>query len=438
VSLNQVQVSGTKEYFEFSGFGFEVVLSLKGCFPHYAEHVIDPMTGKEVFVIADPHYRKSALIVNPRTEEVMWEFRVPGTLHGSNPHIAHIIPEDIPGLGDAGWIICGDRDTNFIVVDRDGNIQKTINQGGWPHDCLLNKYFNALYVTSYANPGYLRKIDFNGNIIWEVSENEYAKLSLIESGGHTQSYGGDLIAVKNRDFAFIEERKDSDGTRVWECPQEAENPKYGSWLPKPHSAFRLGFAEGDGNLTVVGFEASGGIAAVDKECRIRWGVGRAFFDTWDGTGYRGNAYGLLETTHVFPFLDGSIGFIDWRGRKCSQICKLKKIPEHQFTWYAWRDWDPGNTWSYLKMFDVINWSEVYLRFINKGDNMADIKIYTVTRGFVYSSDFPDVWKEYSFSVPAHEIVDFELPRNVAGFKIAGKRTFSNQGVSLSIELRLRR
>jgi len=38
------------------------------------------------------------------------------------------------------------------------------------------------------------------------------------------------------------------------------------WPFTPHSAFRIGVAELGGQLTIVGFEAGGGIVALDRDC----------------------------------------------------------------------------------------------------------------------------------------------------------------------------
>ena len=117
------------------------------------------------------------------------------------------------------------------------------------------------------------------------------------------------------------------GCLDWACPRPDGT---GAWLLAPHSAFRLGRIECRGNLTVVGSEAGGSIMALDYFGRPAWAVtgGVAFRDS-EGLHYTVGPEGLGEITHVFPTLDGRIGFCSWLGLNCSVVGALRRPPSKQ-------------------------------------------------------------------------------------------------------------
>jgi len=88
----------------------------------------------------------------------------------------------------------------------------------------------------------------------------------------------------------------------------------------------------------MGFEVGGGIVAVDRDCRPRWGIMKPFSSRPTDKDYedmfRPTSYGLVETTHVFPTLRGTIGFVDWGGKYGSIVGEMVRIPYHQtLVWF---------------------------------------------------------------------------------------------------------
>jgi len=188
-----------------SGLKCRVLFNKHGYFPHFAEHIIDPIDNQEKLVMADPHIRRSVIIYNLLKREIEWEFVVPGTALDANPHVAHVLMESFPEInGKVGDIICTDRDRRYICVDRDTKeVKWRVMPSGanWPMDVLPSVESGYLIGTDYfANRVF--KFASDGTIVWTRSITSAARLSRVEgattSGLHTNSYGGDYLVVENR------------------------------------------------------------------------------------------------------------------------------------------------------------------------------------------------------------------------------------------------
>jgi hypothetical protein len=326
-----------------------VLFSAQGYAPHYAEDVIDPVSGERVLVMADPHIRRSAYIYSLDSGKVIWEFRVPGSQLTANPHIARMVTDELRGIGaEPGDVICADLDNNFILVDRRTRRVKWSHRPAdarWSHDCLpLDD--GDLVITDYS-AGFVRRISPEGTPKWSLSLGPgVAKLSRVEgktpSGIHRNDFGGDLLVAVNRSREGVYEIDSEKGLIAWSCPpgpvgSEGRGEGNVFWPLKPHSAVRIGLAEFGGNLTVIGMEAGGGVVAVDRDCRPRWGWMKPLTRIQDERGtyrefYRPTAIGLFETTHVFTTLDGKLGLIDWGSRFSSRVVELESVPTSNLYW----------------------------------------------------------------------------------------------------------
>lgn len=315
-----------------------------GYTPHYAEHVEDPVTGREVLVMADPHTRRSAIIYDPERGRILSEFKMGGSTITANPHIARLIQERVPGLrARPGDIICADMDNRYVVVDRKTRRVKWSYKppdARWSHDALLTADLEGLIVTDYST-GYLRRIRFDGKVVWSRNLGKgVAKLSRISgptsSGIHSNSYGGQILVAVNQSIRGVYEVVEENGEISWSCPPP-KGSKNVTFTLKPHAAIRTGLAELGGNLTIFNQEAGGGLVAVDRDCRPRWGLMKPLSNIDGQEIYRPSSYGLYETTHVFQTLEGSLGFIDWGGAGMSTVYELLELPRGgSFHWLlAW-------------------------------------------------------------------------------------------------------
>ncbi|MCI4438081.1 MAG: hypothetical protein JHC33_14845 [Ignisphaera sp.] len=367
----------------FRGFKFRVLFYKPGYTPHYAEHVIDPRDGREKLVMADPHNRFSVIVYDISRGVIEEEIQVPGkTL--PNPHTAHMLLEDIPAIkAFAGDIICADKDGRWVVIDRDSKKVKWslyIEDAQWPHDIVPVE--DGFIVTDYGSGGFggfVRRIRFDGSTVWSLPMYGAAKISRVfgstASGVHTNSFGGRYIVAQNLDTGAVYE-VDDDGRIVWRCPKR-EGEANSVWIFKPHSAFRLGLAEAGGNLTVVGLEAGGGIIALDYFCRPRWGI-TSLYTHLPLPHYTPTSYGLMETTHVFPTLWGSIAAIDWRGSDGSMVIEVLEIPKTPLAWILALGVDPGNGMWIDPPLEILDKDFVALDIANDGDAMVEWRLY-VTR-----------------------------------------------------------
>lgn len=425
-----------------SGLKLKILFRKHGYTPHYAEHIIDPIDGREKLVLADPHIRRSVIIYDCLKKEIEWEYEVPGRLITANPHTAHMIIEDTPDIkAEAGDIICADRDNNYIVVDRDTKRVKWSfkpDDAEWSHDIILSKDGKGIVITDYIKG--IKKIRFDKSIVWAHHLIKSAKVSIIEgptpSGIHSNSFGGDYLLAVNEQDAGVYEIRDSDGKIVWQCP-----PPKGSinafWTFAPHSAFRLGMAELNGNLTVIGFEAGGGIVAVDRNCRPRWGIMKPYRRGF----YRPTSFGLMETTHVFPTLNGTIGLIDWNEKYSSTVYELVEIPYHgTLSWpLAW-DTETEDEMTYIDPpLEVVEWNEVLLQLINVGTNPLDWEVWSTTSPLLITDEFPRYWvREHLNTVSADSSDEFHLTKPRTALRIGVKNTFINASTNYRLIAILRR
>jgi hypothetical protein len=215
-----------------------------------------------------------------------------------------------------------------------------------------------------------------------------AKLSLLEgktmSGVHSNSLGGDYLAVRNSIPYGIFEIKDEDGAIVESIPR-GRGTLNNFWCYAPHSAFRKGIAEDGGNLTVVGFEAGGGIVGLDQWQRPRWGVMKGFTDI-GGPRYIPSRQGLMETTHVFPTLAGGVGAIDWSGTYSSRVIEILRWPKSTLSFLLAWDYDPGEG-SYLDPpLDVMEYNEIAISLTNTGEAPVTGTLYETAFPIIFTSE----------------------------------------------------
>jgi len=267
------------------GLEFEVWFCRKGYTPHYAEHVVDPVDGREKLVMFDPHTRRSALIYDLCDRAVEWEFGVPGVAK-KNPHQGFMLMEDVEGFGDAGSVCCIDRDQNVIVVNRDKEV-------------VFSK-------PPPFTPKYL----------------------------HGVALGVDGASLIVADFNY-------------------------------------------GNVTVLGSEARGGIYAVDYYKRPVWGVSSGcLLKLATGEVRYGFSTRLGEVTHVFPTLNGRIGFVSWSGFNSSVVGVISHIPRRQEVEFVLAyEATTTDTWLYLDPpMMVEEWDEVLVVVVNTGAAGLDWKL----------------------------------------------------------------
>ncbi|MEM1676099.1 MAG: hypothetical protein QXL68_05930 [Desulfurococcaceae archaeon] len=391
--------------YDFGGLKFRVLFSKWGYAPHYAEHVIDPLDGKPKLVMADPHIRHSVYIYDLVDKKIEWEFRVPGS-RVPNPHIAHMITDQNPITGpywslvankinaSLGDIVCADGDNNLIVIDRERKNVKhvlKINGSEWLHDIIPSVNGDGLIIDDYSS-GWVRKIDFNGVVKWSFPLKQASKISTVyaKASSHIESFGGNYIVVSNSNPYGVYEISD-EGELLWSCPS---NPPCmnATWLYHPHSAFRTGLAEANGNLTIIGLEGGGGIIAVDRDCRPRWGFMKPHTNLLRGEYrelYRPIYHGFYETTHVFPLLNGNIGAIDWRGKYSSQVVEILGLPTKTALYWllAW-DYPVSKDWILFEpLVEIGEWDLIAIQVNNNGESIIEYEIMCSLTPHVYPDEF---------------------------------------------------
>ncbi len=385
---DRLLASGMEE--EFTGFRFRVLFNMYGYTPHYAEHFSEK--GSEKLLMADPHTRRSIIIYNITKDEIEWEYMVKGDKVSGNPHIVRILPQDVPEIGaSAGSLMFADRHNEWSFMERSsGKIQSkiTLPDAKWAHDILLSKGRDGFIVTDYRAQ-FVRKIDFKGKTIWQHTDfGPVAKLSVIEgktpSGVHSNSFGGDYLVVRNAAPYGVFEIKDEDGAIVQSIPQ-GPGTLNNFWCQAPHSAFRKGLAENKGNLTVVGFEAGGGIVALDQWQRPRWSVMKGFTDV-GGAGYIPSKHGLAETTHVFPTVRGGVGAVDWSGAYSSRVIEILGWPRSNLTFLLAWEYDPEKGRYLDPPIDVMEYDEVTITMTNTGNAPVTGNVYETNLPVVFNHD----------------------------------------------------
>ena len=406
---------------EYEGFRFRVLFNKYGYTPHHAEHFVEK--GSEKLLMADPHTRRAIIIYNVTTNEIEWEYPVDGDVISANPHVARFLPEDIPEIGASrGSIVFADRLNEWaFVVPTSGKIECKIKmpEVRWAHDMLLSKNKDGFIVTDYSAQ-FIAKIDFKGRAIWQHNNfGPMAKLSMIEgktpSGVHSNSYGGDYLAVRNSLPYGVFEIKD-DGTIVQSIPR-GRGTLNNFWCYAPHSAFRKGIAEDGGNLTVIGFEAGGGIVGLDQWQRPRWGVMKGFTDV-GGPAYIPSRYGLTETTHVFPTLAGGVGAIDWSGAYSSRVIEILKWPKSNLSFLLAWEYDPGEGTFLDPPLDVMEYSEITISLTNTGNSGITGTLYETALPLILAGESKGAgWSAMptSLDVGPRQTVRVELPTRGRSF-----------------------
>ncbi len=438
----------------YGGFKFRILFYRYGYTPHYAEHVVDPVDGREKLVLAIPHTtpnRGKILIFDLEERRIEWEVSLPeGPIH--NPHMAHMISDVNPITGswidtanfldlELGDIIAPSRDNSWVVIDRKtGTVKRKIKPGynaRWVHDIIPSIRGDGFIVSDYGVGFYKLRLD--GSTIWgPILGSGAAKISFIENAipnWHSPSFGGSYLLVKNRDIDGVYEI-DEDGNIVWKCTSSPGHVNV-FWPFTPHSAFRVGVAELGGQLTIVGFEAGGGIVALDRDCRPRWGVMKGFSVT-PSRSYRPTSFGLIETTHVFPTLKGTIGFIDWSGRYGSIVGEVVEVPYHQTLWFILaQDHDPGDTWyQYDPPIETGEWRETIITIVANPGGPLEYSIYGTN--IPYIQDVSSHWKLISSGTVSPESY---LEVDASGYmfvKVRGRRAITGTPSSWKIIVTMRR
>jgi hypothetical protein len=422
---------------EYGGFRFRVLFNRYGYMPHYAEHFV--ANGSEKLLMADPHAKRSVIIYNVTRDEIESEYAVEGDAISANPHIVRILPEDIPEIGASrGSIMFADRNNEWSFVDlNSGNCECKITVPGvkWAHDILLSKNRDGFIITDYAAQ-FVGKIDFNGKTIWRHNDfGPMAKLSVIEgetpSGVHSNSFGGDYLAVRNSFPYGVFEIRDEDGSIAQSIPR-GRGTLNNFWCYAPHSAFRKGITEAKGNLTVVGFEAGGGIVALDQWQRPKWGVMKGFTDI-GGLNYLPSHYGLTETTHVFPTLAGGVGAIDWSGAYSSRVIEITRWPKSNLSFLLAWEYDPGEG-NYLDPpIDIMEYNEVTIAITNTGDGAVTGTLYETDLPIIFSNDKGWSAMPTSLDTAPGQSVRLELPTRGRSFvRLFLKRTHSQKPTTVNV------
>jgi hypothetical protein len=348
--------------------------------------------------------------------EVEWEYFVQGHATNANPHIARILPVDIPEIGASrGSVMMADRDNTWIFVERESkNVQckLTLPDCKWAHDILLSKNRDGFIVTDYLT-GFLRKIDFKGDIVWRHDNfGPMAKLSVVEgstpSGVHSNSLGGDYLAARNSIPYGVFEIRDEDGLVVESIPR-GEGTLNNFWCNVPHSAFRKGIAEHRGNLTIIGFEGGGGIVALDQWQRPRWGIMKGFTNI-GRTQYIPSRYGLIETTHVFPTLTGGVGAVDWSGAYSSRVIEVLKWPRSTLSFLLAWGYDPKEGAFLDPPLDVIGYNDILISIHNRGEGAVTGKLLETNAPIALDNAGDGLWatSPQRLDVPARETRMFEF------------------------------
>lgn len=410
VELRKALREELKEYpYGASGLDYNILFNKVGYTIHYAENVVDPTDGEEKLVMADAHTKRSAIIYNLKTREIEWEFTVPGTSR-PNPHTARMLVEDVAGFGSAGDIYCCDRDNHIIVVDRQTQNVKFSGSVPWilpfsfVHEAVLGVDKQSLIVSDYgeytgSRIAKLRIPDLS--VVWQRADIPYpSKVSIIEGAAEdvSPSFGGEYLVVSNHgafgppsyaEPGTIYELKDSDGTTAWVTPNPPPTGA-GAWLTRPHSAFRRGRVENHGAITVVGSESGGGILGIGYTGEPLFGFNGpfVFHSTPYVQRYYFNPYLLAEVTHVFPTLNGRIGFTAWSKLNSSVVAEIVKFPQKQnVSWTLAFKEATTDAWVYLEPIVADSWDEVQIGIKNTDANSLDRIVYGYMVPYVNIRDY---------------------------------------------------
>lgn len=372
-----------------SGFEYKILFARKGYTVHHAEHIVDPLDKREKLLMFDPWTSFSAILYDIGKREIEFEFKVPGSTV-ANPHQGFMLMEDIPGFGNAGDIVCTDRDNNIIVIDRrkgEVRLRKPVPwKPVWVHCVTAGIDGKSIIVTDYQvtnqqTPRVSKLLLPDLKEVWARTDIPYpAKISRIEGAKlyPDPSFGGEYLVTSNHlppytGLGAVHELRDSDGSTVWRVP---DNELKGAWLGTPHSAFRIGRVEANGNLTIIGGESGGGIVAVDYSGQPVWGINSIFLRRRDGSWqYYYNPYNLAEVTHVFPTLNGRIGFTAWSGLNSSIVGEIIRIPRKQTVFYVLAyNKASTDTLTFLEPIVANDWDEILIGVQNTGNHPLNLVV----------------------------------------------------------------
>lgn len=378
----------TREY-GAGGFRYRVLFAKPGYTPHCAEHLIDPLDGREKLLMFDPHTRSSAIIYDLESKLIEWEAQVPGA-RVNNPHQGFMLEEGIHGLGEVGDVVCTDRENRIVVIDRETRrvkFSKHVPWGAkWVH-CVY-KAFSGSYIiaTDYSAPRVSKLSLPDLKEEWARTDiSRPSKISVIGGAGlfHDPSFGGHYLIPSNEPAprGAVYEINDLNGSIAWRSPNERGE---GAWISAPHSAFRLGRVECRGNVTVVGSEAEGGIVAINFDGDPIFGFSGSWVRHKDGDPrYCYSSLATAEVTHVFPTLSGGIGFVAWSGFNSSIVGEIISLPSKREVYYV-----PALSRGSLDTFaDFVvysaGWRELQVGIKNTGPHPIDYEV----RG--YMTEFVD-------------------------------------------------
>jgi len=443
-----------------SGLEYNILFEKQGYTPHGVEHVIDPVDGREKLVLFDPHTRRSVIIYDVKKREIEWEVSIPGT-ERPNPHEGGMLLEDISGFGEAGDIYCLDRDQNVIVIDRETRTVKfqqrppNYDPSGWflgikkgiDDSLILSDYFRVR-VEKVSIPDL--------TLVWDnagVIQNPL-HISIIEGAGlemHNPSFGGEYLVVANHgyvsaDDAWIHgavfELKDSDGTIAWQRPTSGPtgNPDYrgeGMWIPSPSAAFRLGRVENYGNVTVVADEGGGGIIGIGYTGEPMFGVlGITHEIVHLAYRYSFNPYGLAEVTHIFPTLNGRIGFVAWCGFNLSIVGEIVRLPTKQVLPYCLAyNYTTGDDWAFLSPIHAAGSEHVQIGVKNTGANSMDLIIYGYMPSFIDEYHYPTVGRftvQSSVTIATGDEYEADFIHPFSFYRVAVKSTTPGSSTTCNV------
>ena len=421
--------------FDWLGVRFRVLCALRGVYAHDCEHVVDPRTGHEVLVMADPHIFRGVRIFDLKEREIVWEYQVPGE-NVPNPHCAHMYPWDAePFNAEAGDIITADRDNHLIVVDRDTKkIKKSVTPAAvdWLHE-TLPIWPNMVIITDYGRKTISEMTPW-GSFQWDLNlGGNAAKVSLIRGGIHPASFGGHVIVALNELWGYVVEVNWDSGEEAWRKPSGEVD--FGMSLTKPHSAFRMGGVEVWGSPTVVGLEAGGGIVAIDYYGRPLWGFASAVVCGDYFLYYPPPPHFLLEVTDVFPTLRGTVGFAAQAGYNCTIVGELLGVPrKRRMAWTLVKDHLTGDDWEEPGApISTVGWEETTILALNMGNYTADLRVEGVPDHCVDRGRINAGYRKTLFSGSVAPGEDVELTDQKYPFlRVMWKSTNAGQPAKLTI------
>lgn len=289
-----------------------------------------------------------------------------------------------------------DRDQNVIVVDRETKSLKF--QKAVPWDAALASMVRLskddnLIVSDYNAPRLSKLTIPDLSEVWYRTDIENpSKISTVRAG----SFGGDYLVCNNMFEGGILEIKDSDGSIAWQNPEgvagQSRPRGKGTWTGCPHSAFRLGNVEAQGNVTVVGSETDGAILGISCNKEPIFGFSPAWAAWGNNYYYYFNPYGLGEVQMVFPTLSGRIGFAAVSGFGDSSVVgEIISLPSKQFVNFVLA-YGRSSTDSYEVLEPPINsmgWDNIQIGIKNTGGNSLDYRISGYMTNIVDRNNYPD-------------------------------------------------